>query len=81
MARRGLTVVAYDGMVHKPRGMYVSWPVTPHREGADVETDQELYALLQSFDPYELSHVLVYRGDSVEGGAAALERLHQEYGE
>ena len=47
----------------------------------DVETDHELYLLLAAFDPDELSNVLVYRGDSVEGGAVALERLHREYGE
>lgn len=81
MTRRGLTVIAYDGVVHKPGVMYVSWPVTPHREGADVETDQELYALLQSFDADELRLVAVYRGDHVETGEIALTRLHEEYGE
>ena len=57
----------------------ISWQ--PPRAVEDVETDHELYLLLAAFDPDELSNVLVYRGDSVEGGAAALERLHQEYGE
>ena len=77
MTRRGLKVIAYDGVVHKPGVMYVSWPVTPHR----VETDQELYALLQSFDADELRLVAVYRGDHVEAGDIALTRLHNEYGE
>lgn len=57
----------------------ISWQ--PPRAVEDVETDHELYLLLAAFDPEELSDVLVYRGDSVEGGATALERLHREYGE
>ena len=56
----------------------VSWPV---RRVEEIQTDNELYDLLVAFDPEDLAEVLIYRGDSVESGVTALERLHREYGE
>lgn len=75
------SVAPYDGVIHPAKGMYVSWPVQPHREGIEIETDAELYQLLQRFDEGELPSVAVYRGDAVESGTVALERLHEEWGE